>query len=76
MLIAGFHTRFSCCFAKNNWLGDLNSDQVINVVDIVTLVQSILDEEEYFCHYDLNEDYVVNVADIIALVNLVLSSSL
>ena len=63
-------------YLKNNWLGDLNSDQVINVVDIVTLVQSILDEEEYFCHYDLNEDNLVNVSDIIALVNLVLSSSL
>tara|TARA_B100000965_G_scaffold232047_1_gene194308 strand:- start:58 stop:2004 length:1947 start_codon:yes stop_codon:yes gene_type:complete len=62
-------------FLGENLIGDLNSDQIINVVDIVSLVQNILDESEYICSYDLNQDTIINVVDIIALVGIILSSN-
>ena len=62
-------------FLGENLIGDLNSDQIINVVDIVSLVQNILNESEYICSYDLNQDTIINVVDIIALVGIILSSN-
>ena len=62
-------------FLGENLIGDLNSDQIINVVDIVSLVQNILDESKYICSYDLNQDTIINVVDIIALVGIILSSN-
>ena len=56
---------------------DINSDGVANVVDIVSLVNTIFGDseltDEILCIYDLTGDSVVNVVDIVALVNFILS---
>ena len=59
-------------------LGDINQDQVIDVLDIVQLVNIILDlsnpstVESILA--DINEDNIINIQDVILLVGLVLSS--
>ena len=55
----------------NNNEGDINDDQIINVLDIVLLVDFIL-SNEYNVMGDLNNDGILNVIDIVILVNIVL----
>ena len=52
-------------------LGDLNSDGVINVMDIVMAVDAIL-HAEYYPMGDVNGDGQLNVVDIVLIVNLIL----
>ena len=64
-----------CCLAN----GDVNEDGVINVVDIVQMVNTILDPDsnptDYeLCLLDLNGDGIVNVVDIVSLVNSILGN--
>ena len=52
--------------------GDMNNDGHINVVDIVSLVNLILDSD-YQINGDLNQDGLLNVIDIVQLVNEILT---
>ena len=56
---------------------DINGDGLANVVDIVSLVNTIFGgaevTNELLCIYDLTGDGVINVVDIVALVNYILS---
>ena len=56
--------------------GDVNSDGVSNVIDVVQLVNYVLGmtsfNEAQMCSSDLNSDGIVNVIDIVQLVNLIL----
>jgi len=59
--------------------GDINEDGITNVIDIVQMVNSILDDsieltDYQICLLDLNTDGLVNVIDIVSLVNLILES--
>ena len=56
----------------NNNEGDINDDQIINVLDIVLLVDFIL-SNEYEVIADLNEDGFLNVIDVVVLVNIILN---
>ncbi len=60
----------------NNILpGDLNNDQQINVLDVITMVNIILGEtptDEQFNAGELNGDGVINVLDVITLVSMIL----
>ncbi len=62
-------------FCESN--GDTNQDGIINVVDIVLMVNTILGDVELsqleVCLFDLNSDNIINVIDIVALVNAILS---
>ncbi len=57
--------------------GDINSDSLINVLDIVMLVNYILDTSEpsqnEFLAADYNSDGFLNVLDIVSVVNLILN---
>jgi hypothetical protein len=53
-------------------LGDINYDDVINILDIVLMVNMILDSE-YDVIADINEDDVVDILDIVTLVNWILN---
>ena len=57
--------------------GDINSDDLINVLDIVILINFILGidepENQEFELSDLNQDNILNVLDIVILVNLILN---
>ena len=59
-------------------LGDLNNNNLFNIVDIVALVQIVLNPmmADPYPNYasDLNVDEIVNVADIIGLVSIVLEN--
>ena len=66
------------------FLGDMNGDSFINVLDIVIVVQTILgsevfgegygmlDYDNYPPHFDFNQDGFLNILDIVSLVNFIL----
>ena len=56
----------------NTLSGDINSDGIINVLDVIQLVNIIL-INEYLETGDLNEDEIINILDIIQLVNIILN---
>ena len=56
----------------NTLSGDINSDGIINVLDVIQLVNIIL-INEYFQIGDLNGDEIINILDVIQLVNIILN---
>ena len=56
-------------------LGDVNFDGVVNVIDVVLLINSILtgDSANDYPQADLNEDGTIDVLDIVQLVNIILN---
>ncbi len=54
--------------------GDLNCDGSLNILDIVTMVNMVLNVIDDDPAADLNGDGVINILDVITLVNLVLGS--
>ena len=66
-------TEFAIC--KDSVFGDINLDNEINVLDIISLVNQILYSNNLYCLYlkcdiDLNSE--LNVLDVIQLVNFIL----
>ena len=53
--------------------GDINNDEIVNILDIVQLANMIL-SGEYTENADLNSDGSVNILDIVQIVNIILSS--
>ena len=53
--------------------GDVNSDEIVNILDIIQLVNMIL-TGEYADNADLNSDGIVNILDIIQITNIILSN--
>jgi len=60
--------------STNYSIGDINNDNFINVIDIISLVNIILNDESFIAHGDLNFDDVLNVADIVFLVNMIINN--
>ena len=72
-----------CVEAVPGWLvfgcllGDVNTDGVINVADVIALVNIILGlnpspTPEELCASDVNQDGAINIADVVGLINLIL----
>ena len=70
----------------DNWLqsqidgdiGDVNSDQIIDILDVVVIINFIMGNslpniEEQFLG-DLNQDSIINIQDIILIINIILIS--
>ena len=58
---------------ESHWaLGDIDSNQIINIQDIVLLVNFIIDSSYNFSA-DLNEDGIINIQDIIIIINIILN---
>jgi trypsin len=59
--------------------GDVNFDGVLNVTDIITMVNFVLNTstptEEEFLTADLNQDSILNILDVIQLVGEILGTS-
>ena len=55
-------------------LGDMNSDNILDVLDIIILVNLILISDESNPSGDINQDGNQNILDIISLVNLILDN--
>ena len=58
--------------------GDINNDDIVNVLDIVAVVNFVLGVEvptaEQLCSSDMNADEILNVLDIITIVNIIINS--
>jgi hypothetical protein len=52
-------------------VGDLNDDELINVLDVIILVNYIL-ESYYDEQGDMNLDGILNIQDIIILIGIIL----
>jgi hypothetical protein len=50
-------------------LGDINGDEILNVLDIVLMINMIL-ANEYSIVADVNEDESVNILDVVIMVNI------
>ncbi len=61
------------CNECSNIVGDINNDSLVNVLDIVSLVNQILENQYEQCS-DINSDQILNVLDIVTLVSLILDN--
>ena len=62
-------------FAQENefsMIGDINSDSLINIQDIILTVNLIL-SNEYSGSVDLNTDNSIDILDIVQLINIILN---
>ena len=57
---------------NNGLLGDINGDSVLNILDVVTLINIILDTDDYILVGDMNQDGTLDVLDIVTLINIIL----
>ena len=65
-----YQTGISIC---SNEIGDLNGDNIINILDIISLVSIILQNENLEnCSSDINEDNTINILDVVLLVDFIL----
>ena len=53
-------------------LGDLNQDEILNILDIIIMVNIILSLDNDQLLADMNQDGLVNILDIVTLVNIIL----
>ena len=57
--------------------GDINSDEITNVLDVVLLVGYILEGNNFNytqeCQGDMNQDGTINVVDIVLVVSYILN---
>jgi len=60
-------------YPNDSIAGDVNGDEIVNILDIVQLANMIL-AFEYTTEADLNSDGVVNILDIVQIVNIILSN--
>ena len=55
-------------------LGDLNIDELVNIMDVVLMVNMILGSESpNYATADINSDGYINIQDIILLINIILN---
>jgi uncharacterized protein (TIGR02145 family) len=62
----GFSIR---CVTDDYILGDINGDEILNVLDIVLMINMIL-SNEYSVVADVNEDGSINILDVVLMVNI------
>jgi len=68
------HRPVALKLTSNTILGDINLDNQVDVIDIVSLVSIILDSSgAYNVLADLNQDGINNVIDIVQLVDIILN---
>ncbi len=80
--LKGFFVFFMCLLLSQppgNTLGDVNSDDVINVQDIIRLINIIMENYPPPSEYeewasDVNADNAINIQDIIVLVSVILNT--
>jgi len=58
--------------------GDINNDNIINILDIVSITNYILNQESFNSECleylsDMNQDGIVNILDVVAMVNIILN---
>ena len=61
------------CFDCSNLAGDINNDNIIDILDIVFTINCILAQNCDSCS-DMNNDDTINIQDIILMINQVLDN--
>ena len=69
-------TKLVCLFISNVEysdfiIGDINGDEVLDILDVVVLINAVLDDE-FYEEADMNQDGVLDILDIVLLVNVIL----
>ena len=65
---------FTVSLVSSSLAGDLNSDGIVNVLDVVGLINIVLGTADENTAGDLNGDGLYNVLDVVILVNIILDS--
>ena len=52
--------------------GDVNADEIVNILDIIIVVNIIL-SSEYNGIADINNDSVIDILDVILIVNIIIN---
>ena len=65
--------KYSPEYLMNSTLGDMNEDNILNVLDIVILANQILINDDTSMTGDMNLDSNLNVLDIVILANIILN---
>ena len=53
-------------------LGDVNNDQTINILDVISTINIVLNSDDYNLNADMNQDGTINILDVVSLVNVIL----
>jgi len=64
----------SIIFEKNMMMGDLNEDDIVNILDILIMVNIIMGLIDGPGNADVNADNLINILDIVVLVNMILEN--
>jgi len=67
-------TKYPLNYLEQSNPGDINSDEVINILDVVLLVNIILGTSDFISSADLNGDGIGNILDVVLLVNIILGN--
>ena len=58
-------------------LGDLNTDNAIDISDIIQMVNIIMGftsaTEDEICRADINQDTIIDIFDVIIIINIILN---
>lgn len=55
-------------------IGDVNSDQEVNIQDVIIIINAIVMVEPYQPSADINSDYIINILDVVGIVNIILNN--
>ena len=57
----------------NEILGDINNDQILNILDVVMIVQIVLGNESSNDNADFNQDSSIDILDIVQLIQIIIN---
>ena len=70
---------FSSTLDLNVISGDVNGDEIVNILDILLVVNHIIGYQEFsvsqYFSADMNNDSVINILDVIQIINLILGNN-
>jgi len=64
----GYQDTSECCSETN---GDINNDNILDILDIVSTVNCILSDNCNECS-DMNGDDIIDILDIVLMVNVIM----
>jgi len=59
---------------SNELIGDINNDQIVNILDIIVMVDYVINNE-YVSMADVNDDNSLNILDVILVVNIIIGEN-
>ena len=59
-------------FPSTALLGDINQDNIFNVLDVVLMVNIILELSDAVENADINGDNAIDILDVVLLINIIL----